>query len=378
MRSLLKSEILRLGALLLLPWSTAVAADIELAATNQLPECHSIGWVRRHTLVKDQRVWDGKLDEVKWGTPSPAQVVARNWSWSLTEAQWRQAVKEQGEGKREETRFDLWLPEEVRVARGVVAISGHGSGETLFRHPELRKLARELGLALFKFVGNPMQRGFWPQSLLYQKLQDFGARCGHPELEHAPLFLYGHSNGTGFSAIFPAAESGRVWAWVSMRPGTTFQVYQPDAARVPGMVIFGEDDPFLARPSREENLAVVPLMRRKHHALWNYAVEPKTGHGPGGNTWPLVFSFLRETFHLRVPKNAVALHGPVALAALKESDGCIGTNWDAKQGGYQNLMIAPYDRYDADGRNIGSWLITRAFASDWQTFQREGKLPASR
>ena len=34
-----------------------------------------------------------------------------------------------------------------------------------------------------------------------------------------------------------------------MRPGIPFHVYQPGAAQVPGLVIFGEDDPFLARPS---------------------------------------------------------------------------------------------------------------------------------
>ena len=37
-------------------------------------------------------------------------------------------------------------------------------------------------------------------------------------------------------------------------------------------------------------------MRKKHNAVWNFAVEPKTGHGPGEKTWPLVFSFLRHTF----------------------------------------------------------------------------------
>ncbi len=152
----------------------------------------------------------------------------------------------------------------------------------------LRAIATELQLALFKFVGNPLQRGFWPRSLLFDHLMHFGEKCGHLELEYAPLFLYGHSNGTGFSAVFPAYQPDRVWGWISMRPGITFQVYQPGAAQVPGLVIFGEDDPFLARPSREENLAVVPMMRKEHGAIWNIAVEPKTGHGPGEKTWPLV------------------------------------------------------------------------------------------
>jgi hypothetical protein len=35
--------------------------------------------------------------------------------------------------------------------KGIVAISGHGSGEGLFRRPDLRALAGELHLAMFTF-----------------------------------------------------------------------------------------------------------------------------------------------------------------------------------------------------------------------------------
>ena len=45
---------------------------------------------------------------------------------------------ERGEGPREEVRFDLWLPDGGAVVQGIVVISGHGSGETLFVHPQLR------------------------------------------------------------------------------------------------------------------------------------------------------------------------------------------------------------------------------------------------
>jgi hypothetical protein len=349
------------------------AADLELTETLQMPECHSIGWVRANTQVKSQKVWDGKLDEAKWGSPSAAQVVERNWAWQLDEDQWKQAVKQKGEGKKEDVKFDLWLPGDIPHARGIVVISGHGSGEYLYRHPELRKLARELHLALFKFIGNPMQRGFWPRSLLYERLKAFAQKSGHPELEHAPLFLYGHSNGTGFSAIFPATEGARVWGWVSMRPGITFQVYQPGAAQVPGLVIFGEDDHFLARPSKEENLAVVPLMRKKHNALWNFAVEPKTGHGPGEKTWPLVFSFLRHTFAARVPTNADPRKGPVTLRRLQVERGYLGQNWDAAKGGYQTLSIAPFADFAGD-KTTASWLINATYAADWQQLQREGQV----
>lgn len=362
---------------LLFAASAACGADVELTETLQLPECHSIGWVnawvKTDPQAKNPKAWDGVLDEAKWGVPSPQQLVSRNWDWTVTDEQWKQAVAEKGEGKKEEVKFDLWMPDDVPCAKGIVVMSGHGSGEYLFRHPELRKIAREMHLALFKFLGNPMQRGFWPKSLLYERLKAFGQKSGHAELERAPLFLYGHSNGTGFSAIFPATKGERVWAWVSMRPGITFQVYQPGAAQVPGLVIFGEDDPFLARPSKAENLAVVQLMRRKHNAVWNFAVEPKTGHGPGEKTWPLVFSFLRHTFAARVPANADPSKGPVKLAPLSPEAGWLGQNWDADQGGYQTLPIAPYAGFKGN-KSAASWLLNADYAADWQAFQRHGEL----
>lgn len=360
-------------AVLSLLCSEATAGDLEWTETFQLPECHSIGWVRANAGVKGQGAGDIILDETKWGTPAAGQAIEQHWDWKLDDAQWHEAVQQKGEGKKEDVKFDLWLPEDIGVVRGIVAMSGHGSGETLYKHPEMRRIARELHLALFKFVGNPMQRGFWPRSLLYERLQAFVGKSKHAELATAPLFLYGHSNGTGFSAIFPATEGHRVWGWVSMRPGTTFQVYQPGAAQVPGLIIFGEDDPFLARPSKQENMAVVQAMRMKHNALWHYAVEPKTGHGPGEKTWPLVFSFLRHSFAARVPARADPAAGPVKLNELKAEAGQLGQNWDAAKGGYQTLPFADFASFAGD-KAAASWLPNAAYAADWQAFQRDGQL----
>lgn len=354
-------------------WTEPRAANggTEWSDYAQLPECHSLGWVSANVSTKDTRGWNGVLDEAKWGTPSPQQAIARNWDWKVSDEQWREAVKQKGEGPREEVAFELWVPEGVAVVTGVVVMSGHGSGEGLFRRPDLRALAKELKLGLFKFTGNPMQRGFWPRRLLFDRLRAIGAQSRHPELEHAPLFLYGHSNGTGFSAVFASYEPQRVWGWVSMRPGISFQVYQPGAAQVPGLVIFGEDDHFLARPSQAENLAVVPTLRKNHQALWNIAVEPKTGHGPGEKTWPLVYSFLRHSFTARVPADADTRNGPVKLNSLKLESGHLGENWDTAKGGYQTLPTAPFEDFTGN-RSTASWLLNRDYAADWQAFQRDG------
>ena len=354
--------------------SPLVAEEVSINETVQLPMHHSIGWVRSNSPGNTDAGWNGVLDEAKWGTPSPQQVVTRIWSWKPTDLQWHELVKQKEAAPSEEVKFDLWIPDGVKTVRGIVAISGHGSGDPLFKRADLRAVASELGLALFKFVGNPVQRGFWPRSLLLDRLAAFGEKCAHPEMKHAPLFLYGHSNGTGFSALFAAAEKERVWGWVSMRPGITFQVAQPDAALVPGLVIFGEDDQFLARPSRAENLAVIPHLRRSHHVRWAFAVEPKTGHGPGEKTWPLVLSFLRHSFAARVPSDQSPASGPVSLRIPDETSGHIGDSWSSEQGGYQTLNTGPFEKISEEKRTTSSWLLNAAFAKDWQSFQATGAI----
>ena len=114
-------------------------------------------------------------------------------------------------------------------------------------------------------------------------------------------------------------------------------------------------------------------MRKKHQAVWNYAVEPKTGHGPGDKTWPLVFSFLRHTFATRVPKESDSSKSPVKLQPLTLENGFLGKNWDATQGGYQTLSSAPFATFTGD-KDTASWLINADYAADWQMFQRDGKI----
>jgi hypothetical protein len=99
-------------------------------------------------------------------------------------------------------------------------------------------------------------------------------------------------------------------------------------------------------------------------------VEPKTGHGPGEKTWPLVFSFLRHSFAARVPADADPRQGPVKLTVLSPATGQLGQNWKVTPGGYQNLPVTPF----IASPNTSSWLLNPAFAADWQAFQRQGQL----
>lgn len=347
------------------------AADIELSETFQLTESHSLRWLMDGMKIHPEFVAPGWEELQDSNKPAAREPAPRNWVWNISEAQWREAIQKRGEAKLSEVKVDLWVPEGANGVRGIVAISRHGSGLDLFKLDALREMARELRLALFLFDGDPVKRGFWPKAWLYSQLKAFGEKAGHPELEHAPLFLYGHSSAVGFSAPFAAGETDRVWGWVAMRAGFTFQIYQPGAARAPGLVIFGEDDKYFANKHREETLALVPMMRRHHQAVWNVVVEPKGGHGPGQPTWRLVLSFLRHSLEARVPADADPRTGPVQLRTLAVESGYLGRNWDGMQGGYQNLPTAAYADFAGD-KTTASWLFNAAYAADWQAFHREG------
>lgn len=366
-------NVAAIAALALFFPSAAPAADVEMTKVEQMTMSHSLDWVRGKFGDSISENWDSVLDEIEWGSPADGKRAVQNWDIRVSDQEWTDYVEKNGAAPTEEVVFDLWIPEDVKLVKGVVAISSHGSGKALYEDTELRQIARELDLALFRFLGNPVQRGFWPKSLLFDRLRDFGTEAGHPELPNAPLFLYGHSNGTGFSAIFTAGASERIWGWVSMRPGTTFQVFQPRAAAAPGLVIFGEDDPFFARPSNETNLDVVPLMRKKHEALWNFAVEPHTGHGPTSKTWPLVFSFLKHSFVARVPSDANPSEGPVELITLDPGTGLRGQNWKFKPGSYQTLKVGPAKDFGDEAAGA-SWLLNSDYAADWQSFQKFGEV----
>jgi hypothetical protein len=299
--------------------------------------------------------------------------------WWLTEAKWETALKSREALEKLMTKkdksetlpvtFKLWVPEGVKCIQGLVVASGHGTGATFYKSDDLRKIAAELHLGLLTFIGQNMQRGFWPTSLFYDQVKGLSQASSHPELENVPLFLYGHSNGTGFSGIFPGLHPDRVWGWISMRPGAVRQVYQPKAATVPGMVMFGEKDHFFYEPSCQQNIGIIGGLRKEHSSMVHMVVQPGQGHSPDEKAWELVHAFIKESFAARVPADSDPLKGPVKLTSLKLEDGYLGQNWGPAKGGKQELPVMPYSEFKGDMATT-SWLINAAYAKAWQELQR--------
>jgi len=194
-----------------------------------------------------------------------------------------------------------------------------------------------------------------------------------PSSEHAPLFLYGHSNGTGFSAIFPLVCAGARRGWVSMRPGHHLpsSSARRRASPRPRHLRRGRSASSLA-PPRDENLDVVPALRKNHRRPLEHRRRAKD------RPWPR-----REDLAARVsafcvtpsppasPPMPMPRTGPAKLRPLTLESGHLGQNWQPKPGGYQKLLTAPFAAFPGD-KSTASWLLNADYAKDWQQFQSTG------
>ena len=266
--------------------------------------------------------------------------------------------------------FHLWIPPPVRRAKGLLVFSWHGCGGPLAEYAELRYLAGALDCAVIGFGGETVKRGFTPPRILLDALADLARQSKHPEIAHAPMLVFGHSNGTGFSAGFTAREPDRVFGWIAFKSANGRQFSKPPIYRIPGLVISGERD----RSYFNNQLTTVERLRHDHHALMHMIVEPGAGHGPRRFTsYSILLAFIRTAFRLGVPPEADATRGPVKLVRPTEADGWLGQNWDKASGGGQVLPIAPYAAFTGD-KTRASWLPARDYARLWREFSHTGKV----
>ena len=264
--------------------------------------------------------------------------------------------------------FHLWIPKNTRVAKALLVFSWHGSGGPLAEHAELRYLAGAMNCAVVGFGGETVKRGFSPSRILLDALTDLAKQSRHPEVAHAPMLVFGHSNGTGFSAGFTSQEPQRVFAWIAFKSACGRQFSKPAIYGVPGLVISGEKD----RSYFTDQLTTVERLRHDHHALMHMIVEPNAGHGPNRyKSYTILMAFIRTMFELSVPADADPTRGPVTLVRPLEADGWLGRNWDKAVGGGQQLPIAPYAAFTGD-KTRASWLPTEHYTRQWQEFSRTG------
>jgi len=184
---------------------------------------------------KDKKLDDGLYEDVRkeFGDKDPQQIIYR-------------------------TR----LPEKTDKTKGLFLISEHGMGQKMMEDKIFWDFADKNNFALIGFAGNPIQRGIYPSTKLDEIITMIGMKLKHPEFTDAPIITFGHSNGTGFSALYPALRPERTICWISYHSGSTWHLEFPGVELSPGLVMHGTKDQFF----KGQDQTVVQL-RSKRGAL---------------------------------------------------------------------------------------------------------------
>lgn len=314
------------------------------------------------------------------------------------------AVRSTPEAKQAD--FTLWIPDGPKRLRGLVVISRHGSGESLYSDDQLRQLAAKLQLGVVGLIGDSVQRGVAP-GVLEDALAKLAELSGHPETIAIPIITFGMSNGTGFSCGYPCMRPDRVIGWIAFHPGSDMlfsrrfdaahlqEAVRSDPANkwlltnppalfsIPGLVVVGEVDELagLGKGTSDKTngntLVAFENVRREHDALMQFIVEPGVGHGHNGSkSWTIVLEFIEAIADLRLPSRQDGDDVPKAKR-INRADSWLGENWVPSVGGGQQLEIGPARSFKGD-RGKMSWLPTSTYARKWQEFSREGVTNSAR
>lgn len=253
--------------------------------------------------------------------------------------------------------FHVYVPETVKKVKAAFYISRHGMGG--IGSPVLRKFAEDEEVALVGFLGDPVQRGLFPVSLLDKHIQRLAEMSKHPELPDVPIFAFGHSNGTGFSAGLASQRPEKVIAWVSFHSGYSSYLQFPNVGKVPALIMHGMLDDWFHRHGQDQTVA---NMRRKRDAAMAMMLEGSVGHGPvnAETTWAFIVEFCKAAMRIRLGRDG-------KLRPVNIESGWLGAVYDKEKGGQQLLDIAPYAEFKGD-RSTANWLPDEAFARVWQQY----------
>jgi hypothetical protein len=291
-------------------------------------------------------------------------VVSPDASFDLISAgEWRKffadMASRHGDARAEPAVVQAYIPKAAKKLKAVFLLSRHGMGS--IDQPRLRDFAHRNGVALVGVMGETLQRGFYPASLLDPYIARLGQMLGHPELPTLPVIAYGHSNGTGFAGIIASQRPERTIAWISYHSGAAFHLQFPEVERVPALVMHGLIDPYFKNGQWE----TVTHLRQERNAAMALVLEANVAHTPADKagedaTWDFITAFAEAAMRIRLNDDGTLK--PVVL-----EHGWLGARYDLAKGGQQELAIAPYREFKGD-RSVASWLPDKQFAEAWQRY----------
>jgi poly(3-hydroxybutyrate) depolymerase len=266
----------------------------------------------------------------------------------------------------DKAEFRLWYPKDAgRLQAVAVLVPGsNGDGRSAVDDPVWQAFATRNKLALVgcRFTDKPHDQGFIEQYVnvsrgsgqaLLDALGRLATRSKHPELEAAPLLLWGMSAGGQFNYEFVAWKPERVIAFVVNKGGIYYSALLPPAARsVPGILFVGGKD----LEFRTNTIVGLFAVNRRAGALWALAEEPGAAHIVGRSR-DVALMLFEDVLPLRLPDGTSPGKEQSALRPIAEKSGFLG---DLKTRTFEKQGDAAAPNHPT------AWLPTLRVAQAWE------------
>lgn len=262
----------------------------------------------------------------------------------------------------DQAQFRLWVPDGVKSVRAVLVLvpGSNGDGRDQVEIPLWRELAEKENLALVglymtdkphddMFIEHYVDVANGSGEAFLNALGQLGRMSGHPEIDTAPLLLWGMSAGGEFNYEFALWRPERVAGFVVNKGGIYYSALASREARnVPGLFFIGDED--LA--FRNDIIRGVFSINRRAGALWALVEQPGVAHAVAGSD-EFAALYYRQVLNLRLGDRL----NSSALRTLSLSDGFL---CDPESQACEGAAGA------ATPREPVSWLPTEVLAEAWR------------
>ncbi len=301
-------------------------------------------------------------------------------------------IEPREKGANGTAHYRLWIPENVETLRGII-VRQHGCGEGARKlglehadDPQWQALAKKWDCALLgSQLWAPQEDcSTWtiPQdgsaATFFRAIKHFSDTTNHPEIQHIPWCLWGHSGGamwvSNMTYLYPERVIATFPRSGGLAPvGREFTRSQPQkfdssprAYEVPMLFCFGEteeipDTRFFSGVSAARNLFE---HGRQQGALWSIAVHPGSNH-ENSNSRLLAIRFFDAVMKYRLPETVDNPKQPIKPIPLNDEKSYVAN--------VKTLKIFRENEYQGDTSAM-AWFPNIHAARAWQDLSERGSI----
>jgi hypothetical protein len=282
--------------------------------------------------------------------------------------------------------YTLWVPDGVRTIRGVI-VHQHGcgvgackGGETAAYDLHWQALAKKWDCALLGPSYHQAEKQdcrLWcdPRNgshrTFLNALGEFARKAKHPEIEHVPWCLWGHSGGGFWASLMQTLYPERIVA-IWFRSGTAYETWEKGDIARPRIPEAAYAIPMMCNPGLKERddkrfrgawTGAVAMFRayRAKGAPVGMAPDPRTGHECGDSRY-LAIPFFDACLAMRLPEKGSKLQ------KLRPVD--LKKGWLAPLDG---STAEPFAKYRGKVEEA-TWLPDERVARAWMEYVKVGSV----